>query len=389
MQDLKSLCRYYLRCIDAEQSNFYEIYSNNKRYILIDDNLLIERAINGDINEINNSVQIISKTFELTKDYTSYAGYPLLYINSLKKYMPIFVFSLEEDNSIGRIPILNSAIVKFYFNKKESNDSESSIYDLINLQKQIGLDEDEFDFNSILDKLKKVTPLWNWSEDQAISNADAKISNQAIIFCVEKEKKKYTVGLEKELADLMNLQPSQYKGTALDKWLKNDFTSYMTDVKLYEVFAANEEQMRSVKKALTNDLSVISGPPGTGKSQVVSNILVNAIINKKSILFSSKNHKAVDVVVDRVNSLSKYPAVMKFGGWKDSNTRIIEHVENMLSKEIAEEDKILYENLKKQYNRFSQKIKEINNKREEIIVYRNKLDADEKSYPKLIRICAR
>lgn len=58
----------------------------------------------------------------------------------------------------------------------------------------------------------------------------------------------------------------------------------------------NKEQALSVKESLENKLSVIVWPPWTWKSQVVVNIMLNAYINNKTVLFASKNNTAVDTV---------------------------------------------------------------------------------------------
>ena len=57
----------------------------------------------------------------------------------------------------------------------------------------------------------------------------------------------------------------------------------------------------------------MTGPPGTGKSQVISEIIINSLFNGQTVLFTSKNHKAVDVVVERLNSLSNTPPILRLG----------------------------------------------------------------------------
>ncbi len=65
----------------------------------------------------------------------------------------------------------------------------------------------------------------------------------------------------------------------------------------------NKEQLIAVESAFKRPLTVVTGPPGTGKTQVSLNILANAIINGKTVLFSTKNNKAVDDVCKKFNSL--------------------------------------------------------------------------------------
>ena len=77
----------------------------------------------------------------------------------------------------------------------------------------------------------------------------------------------------------------------------------------------NSLQKTAVEGALEgNPLSVISGPPGTGKSQVVVSLLMNAWAQGKSILFASTNNEAVNVVVGRIRDLvPDFPLVVRLG----------------------------------------------------------------------------
>ena len=48
-------------------------------------------------------------------------------------------------------------------------------------------------------------------------------------------------------------------------------------------FGCNASQFKAVKNALENKLSVIEGPPGTGKTQTILNIIANIIISGKTV----------------------------------------------------------------------------------------------------------
>lgn len=56
-------------------------------------------------------------------------------------------------------------------------------------------------------------------------------------------------------------------------------------------------QIAALHSSLTEPIVVVTGPPGTGKSQLVLNILVNAFLKNKTVLFASKNNQAVNVVM--------------------------------------------------------------------------------------------
>lgn len=84
----------------------------------------------------------------------------------------------------------------------------------------------------------------------------------------------------------------------------------------------NAYQEAAVARALSNRLSVITGPPGTGKSEVVVAIIANAILEGKSVLFASRNNGAITVVQERVSSVfGEGRGLLRLGADYDSETR--------------------------------------------------------------------
>ena len=47
---------------------------------------------------------------------------------------------------------------------------------------------------------------------------------------------------------------------------------------------------------------VIEGPPGTGKSQTITNLIATALAKGRTVLFVAEKMAAVEVVRDRHNS---------------------------------------------------------------------------------------
>ena len=89
---------------------------------------------------------------------------------------------------------------------------------------------------------------------------------------------------------------------------------------LIRVTDLDEYQQKAIKFAFENRISVITGPPGTGKTQVILNLLANALIRNKKVLVVSKNNKAVENVKDRYDALDEYHYLLRFG-----TQNLIEH----------------------------------------------------------------
>ncbi len=65
-------------------------------------------------------------------------------------------------------------------------------------------------------------------------------------------------------------------------------------------FGINQSQYKAVKNAMDNQISVIEGPPGTGKTQTILNIIANLIYNDKSVAVVSNNNSATANVFEKL-----------------------------------------------------------------------------------------
>ena len=72
-------------------------------------------------------------------------------------------------------------------------------------------------------------------------------------------------------------------------------------------------QDRAVASAMSNLFTVVTGPPGTGKSQVLVNTISAAVARGQKVLFASKNNQAVDVVFERLALTSDDPCIVRAG----------------------------------------------------------------------------
>jgi superfamily I DNA and/or RNA helicase len=65
-------------------------------------------------------------------------------------------------------------------------------------------------------------------------------------------------------------------------------------------FGFNLSQKEAVNKAFSSPLSVIEGPPGTGKTQTILNIIANAVMNGQSVAVVSSNNSATKNVYEKL-----------------------------------------------------------------------------------------
>jgi very-short-patch-repair endonuclease len=66
----------------------------------------------------------------------------------------------------------------------------------------------------------------------------------------------------------------------------------------------NLEQIEAAARAMTATLSVVTGPPGTGKSQAIVAMAATALWDGQRVLVASKNHQALDAVEERLSGIA-------------------------------------------------------------------------------------
>ncbi|MGY1592321.1 DUF4011 domain-containing protein [Geodermatophilus sp. SYSU D00708] len=70
---------------------------------------------------------------------------------------------------------------------------------------------------------------------------------------------------------------------------------------------ADASQLRAVAEAAAGRTFVLEGPPGTGKSQTITNLLTRAVADGKRVLFVAEKRAALDVVARRLDAVGMGP----------------------------------------------------------------------------------
>ena len=102
---------------------------------------------------------------------------------------------------------------------------------------------------------------------------------------------------EGELDDILEVEFDKniYKRTILDSIFKRNFG-------FYKIVHSNLSQDKAIVSAL-NQNTIIWGPPGTGKSQTITNILTNILMFNRTALVVSQKKAALEVLKNRMESL--------------------------------------------------------------------------------------
>jgi very-short-patch-repair endonuclease len=149
--------------------------------------------------------------------------------------------------------------------------------------------------------------------------AEKGIQNVAALFAVSKTRySERAISDVKSMVDLSRRNGLVFSDTSLGTLLGQRRVASDDRVPVLEPISLTSAQLDATRKALRDPLTVITGPPGTGKSQVVSAIIASAVMAGKSVFFASRNHAAIDAVEDRTREVSPNRALLlrlnkKFG----------------------------------------------------------------------------
>lgn len=270
-------------------------------------------------------------------------------------------------------------------------DATALVEEAARLDEDLGLNnniEDRPETDELIERLVNVRPEWDWQEaiDPYELNGDVSLAalnksgifNRAVV--IPGKRSPYTQGLEVELKRLSEFDDASIAGTALGSFLSGtsmEVTASDTHP-LIEVVPMNLEQRDAVHSALAAPLTIVTGPPGTGKSQVVTNLMVNAAWRGMKVLFASKNNKAVDVVEARINGLGNRPVLLRLGS-KEYQAKLSTYLTAMLSGQVGDEDRLNFENGLMQHRQMIERLFKLESMQQKTLESRNRVDMLEAS----------
>ena len=125
--------------------------------------------------------------------------------------------------------------------------------------------------------------------------------------------------LKQEMDQLTFVHPESVLGWYLNRQPVENRTPSMNGIIF--PFRFNLSQKAALENALTHSMSVIEGPPGTGKTQTILNILANLVaIQGQSVAVVSNNNEAVKNVIEKMKKKGYGFLTALLGKKKNQNT---------------------------------------------------------------------
>ncbi len=154
--------------------------------------------------------------------------------------------------------------------------------------------------------------------------------------------------------------------TAFANYLKmsNDLTKPNKNEILIFPFGCNSSQYTAVKNAIYNKISVIEGPPGTGKTQTILNIVANLIIRDMTCQVTSNNNTAIENIESKLKeyNLNFFTALL---GKKENKDIFIEKQDNKIP-DLSDVKDMSFDNLTNEIKINNAIVREIYNTKKEL-----------------------
>ena len=140
---------------------------------------------------------------------------------------------------------------------------------------------------------------------------------------------------------------------------EEDIDSQLEYRTMYQVLDADSSQIAAIQDVKAGRNLVVEGPPGTGKSQTIVNLIAELLAEGKSVLFVSEKMAALDVVKDRLTAVGLGKFVLELHSHKTRRKKFLKDLQkatNVRAHEPLNIDQTIrkLETLRRQLDDYSQ-----------------------------------
>lgn len=220
-------------------------------------------------------------------------------------------------------PMINPTLVEYL---KQSFDI--SLPELPDFTEETGFDLQEY-FIKIVKKIKQSA---NWSLKNDIFLGHFTFQKFVMFKDIEKNAEAFTA--HRLIKQLVTKQQSSSFWGLPDDVKCMDLDLEFPPEETFTVLDADSSQLRAIAAIAKGYDIVIEGPPGTGKSQTIVNIISQALSQAKSILFVSEKLAALQVVQRRLKEAGLAEFCLELHSTKGSRKEVIDELKRTLDSSL-------------------------------------------------------
>jgi very-short-patch-repair endonuclease len=341
----RRMCRYYMDCLLQDEAPQLRAYVDNE-----DDTWIAVREVpwarltTGSGFAV--SLEREQAPFQRNRvrrgaEECVYLGYPLVFVK-LKEtsgfVVPLFVQPMQADWSAGVLQLepdgpiaVNGAWLEYRFRQRVEREA---FLRAMNFLSDISEDDDESERPTLglknFAQLAQDAAHYLYDPERFAEHVDPFVLNRVtnwgkaepglynVAILTLGPRLSYTRSLLRDLRDIVvKFSDEDLDSTALaqlfphelpptpsgSKVIQQDMPVPLAFVPdhLAQTRLLHPSQRAAVVNAMVEPASAVTGPPGTGKSEVVASMLLNQLLRGRPTLFASKNHQALEAVVPRLN----------------------------------------------------------------------------------------
>jgi len=338
----EQLCEYALRCLLAERANSLVKYSNKEAWFVYSDGAKLltdpEESVPAPPEMLNllENMKPVSEYGRQSDENKFLYGWPIVVIphERAQHVAPLFSVEIEAGKSTGSWllhavsePELNLAIMASDLANKaleeEMKDALGSGVaakgdkELENVATEVSkLLEltllSELDLSQLSDKVKLATGIYN---SAAFFKAPDWRPGDAV--CEELAELKYRKDWRETAAAILVADELPHQRAKRGSTRPTE--------PLASPLLSNESMEKILERLRHEPLTVVTGPPGTGKTQLVANAVANAWLDGQTVLVTSTNNAAVDVAVERAEQ-EIYEGMLSRTGNHDERSQVPDRI---------------------------------------------------------------
>ncbi|MER7410777.1 caspase, EACC1-associated type [Streptomyces cacaoi] len=323
-----NLLDYYRECILAESAEtpLMDVDHQDASYVCLDD---AEKFISGDVDDDgcvalpDEAAPLVDSAAE--EDAELWAGYPAVVLTGPRtgrpwrqpKFAPLLIRRVEIVQDEGEVRLKpygpvqpHPQLALDWLGEDEAN----QLIDTFQPSWHRGQhDRMAVEVRNLLTQEFELPCVQELRPDRLTDHIDVRTPghgarNTAVLFAAHPQTS-FTKGLLNDFADIAE-QADQIGKTALgalapdaSQRVQSHAHTNPEPARLVTPLPFNEAQAAVLRSAMTSRLTVATGPPGTGKSQLVANLVATAITAGQTVLVASTNNDAVDEVWRRCDQL--------------------------------------------------------------------------------------